>query len=83
MIKPPALHRQIRVDQNAQRADRWCLLTDGKIVGDILGNLTGNQRHLADIGFPHTKVADHIQRAILTHGSADVQVAVRARGQRR
>ena len=76
-----ALHRQIRVDQNAQRADRWCLLTDGKIVGDILGNLTGNQRHLADIGFPHTKVADHIQCAILTHGSADVQVAVRARGQ--
>ena len=76
-----AAHTQVFIHQHAQGADSGDLLTDGKVGRDVLGNLAGGQRHLADVWLPHAQIADNIQRAVFADGCAHVQVAVRPRGQ--
>ena len=56
-----AADAQILIDEHAQRADSGHLLTDSKIGRDVLGDLTGGQRHLADVRLAHTQVTDDIQ----------------------
>ena len=69
------------VDQHAQRAHGRRLFADCKVPRHILGDLTRNKRHLADVRLAQAQVADHVQRAVFAHGPAHVQVAVGARRQ--
>ena len=70
------LHRQIGVNQHTQGTDGGSLLAGGVVAGDVLGNLAGNQRRTAHVGFGGTGVTEHPQLTVGTYGTADVQFAI-------
>ena len=53
----------------------------GQLYEADLCDLTAQQAHTAHIGLLHIQVPDHRQGAVLSHGGAHVQFAVRPQGQ--
>ena len=71
---------QIRVGQNAQRADSGRLFAVGVVAGDILGDFPGYQRGTADVGLLPAGVPHHIEQAAGAHRCAHIQLAVGLQG---
>ena len=73
---------QVLVHQHAQRAHGGDLLTGGVVTGQVLGDLAGHQRHLADGGLLlQPVVPDDREHTAAAHCTAHVQMAVGLRGQ--
>ena len=68
---------QVSIHQHTQSADGRHLLTVSIVAGQILGDLAGDQRHLAHSGFfLQAVVTDDSQHAIFAHSTAHIQMAV-------
>ena len=65
----------IGLHEHAEGAGGRDLLTLGKILCDVLGDLAGDELHAADIRLLHPKVADDGQHSVRSDGGADVQLA--------
>ena len=67
------------VHQHAQTHQRRGLLRGGEVHGEVLGDLAGDQVHLAHVGLLQAKVLDDGHLAVPAHRRANRQLLARAR----